>query len=98
MEQAGQNGNKKIQTKSPNWKEMNDTDEHKNQKYKEAEKRRKTRIDKILMEHRLSHSQPNQAIITKKVDHEEAMDIIKEKNPDVQNLEEIVPKTYTRVD
>ena len=43
MERAGQNGNKKIQTKGRNWKEMNDTDEHKNQKYKEAEKRRKNK-------------------------------------------------------
>ena len=55
------------------------------------------------MEHRLSRSQPNQPIIAKKVDHEEAMDIITEKNPDVQNLEEkkqdeIVPKTYACVD
>ena len=52
---------------------MKDTYEHKNQFYKEAEKRRKTGIDKIFMEHRLSHSQPNQPIITKKVDSEEAI-------------------------
>ena len=73
-------------------------------KYIKKQKReKKNRIDKILMEHRLSRSQPNQPIIAKKVDHEEAMDIITEKNPDVQNLEEkkqdeIVPKTYARVD
>ena len=81
MERAGQNGNKKFQTKRYNWKETNDTDEHKNQIYKEAEKRRKNRTDKILTEHRLSRPQPNQPKITKKVDHEEAMDIITEKNP-----------------
>ena len=69
MEDAGQNRYKKIQIKRSNWKEMKDTDEHKNQFYKEAEKRRKTRIDKILMEHRLNHSQHNQPIIAKKVDH-----------------------------
>ena len=49
---------------------MNDTDEHKNQIYREAEKRRKTRIDKIIMEQGLSRFQANQPIITKKVDHE----------------------------